>query len=379
MSKYLDLNGLSYFWDKIKSGLLPSGGETGTVLAKTGSADHAVGWKSPTIPFGKVDSTSTSKVYTATVPGIVALEDGVACYLMNGVVTSESGFTININDLGAKPVYSTLAAATRATTLFNINYTLLLVYNSQRVSGGCWDAYYGYDSNTNTIGYQLRTNSLTFPATDKFYRYRLLFKNPDGTKFVPANTSTSTNATASRTPNTRPIDPFGDITYYGATAAVEANANPAASSLWSQYAFSLGYSFNTTGAALVLTYPKPVYLKCTPLSDGSATIDGYVQDLPNTEDGKIYIFLGVAYSATSIELTLYHPVYEYKNGDVHRIFSLEAALPTTGSVGDILTKTAGGAEWVTPASSAQQDNTRPITSAAVYTEIGNINALLATI
>lgn len=57
----------------------------------------------------------------------------------------------------------------------------------------------------------------------------------------------------------------------------------------------------------------------------------------------------------------------------------ESPLPTTGSVGDILTKTAGGAEWVTPASSAQQDNTRPITSAAVYTEIGNINALLATI
>ena len=37
------------------------------------------------------------------------------------------------------------------------------------------------------------------------------------------------------------------------------------------------------------------------------------------------------------------------------------------------------AEWVTPATSAEQDNTRPITAGAVYTEIGNINALLATI
>lgn len=379
MSKYLDENGLLYFWQKIKNQFVPSGGYVGEVLTKTGSSNHSMAWKTPRIPFGQVDSTSTSTEFTATIPGITELSNGVACYLMNGVVTSASGFTININELGAKPVYSTLAAATRATTLFNINYTLFLVYNTKRVSGGCWDAYYGYDSNTNTVGYQIRTNSLSFPATDKFYRYRLLFKSPDGTKLVPANTSTSTNATAIRTPNTRPIDPFGDIIYYGTTAAVEAGANPSASSLWSQYTLTLGYSFNTTGAALVLTYPKPVYLKCTPLSDGSATIDGYVQDLPDTEDGKIYIFLGVAYSATNIELTLYHPVYEYKNGDVHRIFSLEAALPTTGSVGDILTKTAGGAEWVTPASSAQQDNTRPITSAAVYTEIGNINALLATI
>lgn len=51
-----------------------------------------------------------------------------------------------------------------------------------------------------------------------------------------------------------------------------------------------------------------------------------------------------------------------------------------GNVGDVLMKTSASvAEWVTPANSAEQDNTRPITSAAVYTEIGNINALLATI
>ena len=57
-------------------------------------------------------------------------------------------------------------------------------------------------------------------------------------------------------------------------------------------------------------------------------------------------------------------------------------LPEGGRVGDVLMKVrdaADGGEWVTPASSAEKDNTRPITAAAVYTEIGNINALLATI
>lgn len=55
-------------------------------------------------------------------------------------------------------------------------------------------------------------------------------------------------------------------------------------------------------------------------------------------------------------------------------------LPEGGQVGDLLTKiSASGAGWVTPASSAEQDNTRPITAAAVYMEIGNINALLVTI
>lgn len=62
--------------------------------------------------------------------------------------------------------------------------------------------------------------------------------------------------------------------------------------------------------------------------------------------------------------------------------NIAASFPTEGNVGDILMKTSAasdGVSWVTPASDAEQDNTRPITSAAVYTEIGNINALLATI
>lgn len=63
--------------------------------------------------------------------------------------------------------------------------------------------------------------------------------------------------------------------------------------------------------------------------------------------------------------------------------SLEGgSLPTGGNQGDIVIKRSSAdydAEWVPPASSAEEDNTRPITAAAVYREIGNINALLSTI
>lgn len=58
------------------------------------------------------------------------------------------------------------------------------------------------------------------------------------------------------------------------------------------------------------------------------------------------------------------------------------SLPQGGNTGDLLAKrtdTDYDVEWITPANSPEQDNTRPITAAAVYTEIGNINALLATI
>jgi len=48
-------------------------------------------------------------------------------------------------------------------------------------------------------------------------------------------------------------------------------------------------------------------------------------------------------------------------------------------VGDDLLVTEEGVLSVDKATSVEGDNTRPITAAAVYTEIGNINALLATI
>ena len=48
-------------------------------------------------------------------------------------------------------------------------------------------------------------------------------------------------------------------------------------------------------------------------------------------------------------------------------------------VGDGLKITQEGRLSVDAAGQAEQDNTKPITSAAVYAEIGNINSLLETI
>lgn len=273
------------------------------------------------IPYGAVDSNSTSTVMTATVDNFpTELTDGVCAYIRNDIIASADGWTLNVNGTGAKPVYASNADASRTTTIFSAASTYLFVYNSTRVSGGCWDIYYGYNSNDNTIGYNLRTNAATAPTKSKFYRYRLLFTSPDGQYLIPANTSTSTNATSARTTTQEKIDPFGPIWYYSTTTAVEANASVGASYLWTQYSgISLGYSFNRTGAALTLTAKRPVYIKCAPQADGSAIIDAntpFVQALPSTEDGKIYIFLGYADSATAITLYHWHPVYYYKDNAI---------------------------------------------------------------
>lgn len=310
---------------------VPRGGTSGQIYKKASDDDYDGGWYdamyagSPSdggpatlasgLHSGQVDASSTSTVFTAQIPGITSYYHGLTVILKNGVVTSASGCTLNINGLGAKPIYSSTSAATRVTSGWSSSYTMIFTYDETRVSGGCWVMQYGM-AYSNTIGYQVRTNSYTLPLTDKCYRYRLLFTSHNGKKFVPANTSTSTNAIAARATNETPIDPFGPIVYYGSTTALSAGDNPGATVLWQQYVLTLGYSFNNTGAALALTPNAPVYLRCTPQADGSAVMDYFTQDRPSTDDGKIYIFLGVAVSATTIELNVSHPVYYFKNGAI---------------------------------------------------------------
>lgn len=301
---YLDNTGLAHLWSKIKSALTGKLDTTGTAYKTSG------------IPYGECNSSSTSTVFTATVPGITSLYDGVCVLLKNGVVTSASGFTVNINNLGAKPVYSNMATGndvtptdpTRDTTIFNINYTMLFVYSEDLVSGGAWICYRGYDANTNTIGYQLRTNSGNLVAADTGYRYRIWLTSADGSKWVPINTSTATNATTARTLNTRKIDPFGPIVYNSTNGTTNANARPAVGTLWQQYTLTIGYSY-----VVSMTAWDSVYIKCTPQTDGSAIMQDIVQSLPSTNDGYVYIYLGQAYSATAMELRVEHPVY-YHDG-----------------------------------------------------------------
>lgn len=322
MSKYLDETGLSQLWKKIKQRFLDSTTKYASSPTVAGPADKAL-----SIPFGVVDSTSTATAFTATVDGIpvydtenpTTLADGTQVFIKNTKVTSAAAstdpkcWTLNVNGYGAKKVYVTTAAATYSTTQFTVNYKYLFIYDSSLDSNnGGWYIGQLFDSNTNTIEYQIRTNSTTRKTTDACRYYKVFFSSADGTMWVPAAASTTNSATSAKTVNQRPIDPFGPIVYYSTTTSFATNANVSASYIWQQYNLTLGYSFNRTGAALTLTTQEPVYIKCAPQADGSAIIDAdnpFVQELPDEEDGKIYIFFGVASGATTVELNLAHPVY----------------------------------------------------------------------
>lgn len=243
---------------------------------------------------------------------------------------------------GAKKVYRQ-GTTQLAASIGIAGCVLPLTYFTALDSGaGGWMMDNSYDSNTNTIGYQLRTNSSIMVTSDACRYYKIFFTSADGNKWIPAAASTVNSATSAKTVNQKPIDPFGRIVYCSATTSYAAGADIAATTIWDQYNLTLGYSFNRTGAALTLTTKTPVYIKCAPQTNGSAIIDSdtpYVQALPSTEDGKIYIFLGIATSATQVELYPNHPVYYYKGGAI-RLWT-DAYMPTVPTNVSAFTNDAG--------------------------------------
>jgi hypothetical protein len=182
--------------------------------------------------------------------------------------------------------------------------------------GSNWVTSAYVDSNTNTIGYQLRTNNAIYTNKTGYTmnRYTLLFEVDGGLSGAARTIATGTTKT------TVPFKyiPGGVIKYYSISGNISNNSNFSATGLWDQYTLNLAYTFNI-GSTLVSG--KPVYMRCVVNTDGTLTPNysgspshPITQTLPSTADNKVYVYLGQAYSTTNIELYPSHPIYEYKGG-----------------------------------------------------------------
>ena len=248
---------------------------------------------------------------------------------------------------GAKNIYR--LNNTTVTTNFVAGCDIFMVYD-----GTQWKINAYVDtSGSNTIGYQLRTNSALWANKTGYSmnRYTLLFEVDGGLSGAATTIATGTSKT---TINFKYI-PGGVIKYYSTSGAIANGSNFTANGLWDQYTINLGYTFNTGST---LTSGKPVYMRCTVNADGtlSPNYSGspshpIVQDLPTTADNKVYVYLGQAYSTTNIELMFTHPIYEYKNGKIRQYISessggtitdvqVNSTSVVSGGVADILTETA---------------------------------------
>lgn len=228
------------------------------------------------------------------------------------IVTDSNGNIVTEDKPSYTPTITSATSSSYVVGTLNLNGTDEIIY--------------GKDVNSNTLGFQIRTNSMEITPTDKTYRYRLLLQTGDNNKYMPVNTSTSTahNTSKTSTMNTREFLLGGDIRYYSGSTAIAVGSVFSATNMMQQYNITLGYSFNNTSTDLTLSDNIPVYMvvqqSSTNPSMAKLASPFYTQTLPNTEDGLLYVQLGYATAATTMELTLDHPIFHYKDGKV-QLFS----------------------------------------------------------
>ena len=263
---------------------------------------------------------------------------------------TSSAATLNLtlpdnSTTGAKTIHR--QASTTVTTTYVAGCDILMVWD-----GTYWKVAAYVDTNTNTIGYQLRTNSTVFINKTGYSsnRYTLLFEVEGGLSGACTTIGTGTNKTAVAFK----YIPGGRIKYYSTSGAIANDGEFAAGGLWDQYTANLGYTFNTGST---LTAKKPVYMRCTINNDGTLTpynsgspSHPIVQDLPTTADGYAYVYLGEAYSTTNIELYITHPIYEFKDGRIRQFqydpagsstdVRINGTSITSSNVADIKTESA---------------------------------------
>lgn len=257
------------------------------------------------------NSSGTKGVWTVTIPNITALFEGLTIKVRLRL-QYDSTNTLNLNGLGAKTVYYQYGS--KLTSHYPINSILALTYTTDATSSGTdrsgWIVEKVYYSTDN---YTLRDYYLQYYPVETLYRYQVCFINKDS-KLVPANSISNSTAT-NKTLTTQSFDINKDIYYYNSTTTVATTGVTAAATLYRQVLADLKYSFNT-GTTLVKY--KPVYLVVVPQDDGQVKLSSnpIKQDLPTADTDEIYVFLGVAYDSSRINLNIHHPKYTRVGGKI---------------------------------------------------------------
>ena len=197
---------------------------------------------------------------------------------------------------GAKNVY--FLNTTRLGTQYGVNATIDLIYD-----GSAWRVLNPY-TNSNTVGSYAGTVKA---GTNGVYNYSLVMRDTADT-WVSLTTSAGTGTSKAR--YTGGLYP-DKVLYMGSNAAYAAGATTG--TCYEALALNLNYSTNSGSG---LTAGKAVYLVGEIHSDGLFYLDStwWTQTVPTTENGKTYIYLGLAYNTSSIYLASENTLFVYYDG-----------------------------------------------------------------
>jgi hypothetical protein len=221
---------------------------------------------------------------------------------------SVSNPTLNINSSGPKNIRLGTTNASTITMTVGAGGVVPLYFDGTYYN--MFGSYRTSDSNT----YDRMYHNVAKQMGETLYRYKLILEGIDG-KFYPIVTTNQTSATlVQKTPTNATLKIGGNILYYNTTTTVAADG--LVNNTYSEISTTnMVYSFNQNGGYQL---QRPIYLVGIPQANGGYKLDSnyYTQDLPTTEDGKIYIRLGLVSAQNNLRLEIEHPIYEFKEGKV---------------------------------------------------------------
>lgn len=129
------------------------------VITKLSTATVA---KSRGLPTGTVNEATSTATLTVTLSDVTELYAGLAICIrspFNNVASS----TLNVNELGAKPIYYQNNTTTKDCMIANAYY--ILIYDTVTNAEGCWKIVHSLNTNTDTLVAQnVSTTNKTYPV-----------------------------------------------------------------------------------------------------------------------------------------------------------------------------------------------------------------------
>lgn len=266
-------------------------------------------------------ATSTSAAdateKAVSIPSITKLETGQIIIVQPTITSTVANSTIKLNSFDAYPMRYNNAAITTSTdsVVWSANYPSLWVFD-----GTYWVFLaHGLDSNTTyTINYSIDAGQyIAGSGSYAVSRYSLIAQKANGTWEKLTSTSTAYTTGTSKTANTSGFI-LNQIRYYGTTTNIASGAKIAANTCYQKAAsVDLRYSTNC-GGTTTWAVGDFMYLVGTIGNDGLFYLDTttwWTTTLPSTNDGKLYIRLGIVLTAASYTISFFadRPIF-YHDG-----------------------------------------------------------------
>lgn len=302
--------------------------------------------------FGTSDSLAADVAKIVSIPAITSLEAGQMIIVQPTITSTVANSTLQLNSFPAYPMRYNNAAITTSTDS--------IVWNAACPSIWVFDGTYwvfaghGLDSNTTyTLNYSVDAGQYTAGSgTYAVTRYSILAQKADGTweKITATNASYSTGT--SKSVNTSGFI-LNQLRYYGTTTAVAGGVKIATNVMYEKSAsVDMRYSTNC-GGTTTWALGDYIYLVGTIGADGLFYLDTttwWSNALPTTNDGKLYIRLGLSLTAAGYTMSFFddRPIFYHDGTGIKEYKVADNKQDVISDLATIRSGAAAGATAVQP-------------------------------